>query len=133
MHDLNYCMPDLNYCMPDLNYCGITAELLRNYCGITAELLRNYCGITVKQAELLYARKNSPCLETYGCALRRGKASPAVKRGSNMTGTREVWHLDKFDAKFSLEGRSPSSPSSSPSKSVEVRQVLQVGQVRQVL
>ena len=50
MHDLNYCMPDLNYCMPDLNYCGITAELLRNY-----------CGITVKQAELLYARKNSPC------------------------------------------------------------------------
>ena len=42
------------------NYCGITAELLRNYCGITAELLRNYCGITVKQAELLYARKNSP-------------------------------------------------------------------------
>ena len=60
MHDLNYCMPDLNYCMPDLNYCGITAELLRNYCGITAELLRNYCGITVKQAELLYARKNSP-------------------------------------------------------------------------
>ena len=49
MHDLNYCMPDLNYCMPDLNYCGITAELLRNY-----------CGITVKQAELLYARKNSP-------------------------------------------------------------------------
>ena len=61
MHDLNYCMPDLNYCMPDLNYCGITAELLRNYCGITAELLRNYCGITVKQAELLYARKNSPC------------------------------------------------------------------------
>ena len=62
MHDLNYCMPDLNYCMPDLNYCGITAELLRNYCGITAELLRNYCGITVKQAELLYARKNSPCM-----------------------------------------------------------------------
>ena len=61
MHDLNYCMPDLNYCMPDLNYCGITVELLRNYCGITAELLRNYCGITVKQAELLYARKNSPC------------------------------------------------------------------------
>ena len=51
MHDLNYCMPDLNYCMPDLNYCGITAELLRNY-----------CGITVKQAELLYARKNSPWL-----------------------------------------------------------------------
>ena len=50
MHDLNYCMPDLNYCMPDLNYCGITAELLRNY-----------CGITVKQAELLYTRKNSPC------------------------------------------------------------------------
>ena len=50
MQDLNYCMPDLNYCMPDLNYCGITAELLRNY-----------CGITVKQAELLYARKNSPC------------------------------------------------------------------------
>ena len=50
MHDLNYCMPDLNYCMPDLNYCGITAELLRNY-----------CGITVKQAELLYARKNTPC------------------------------------------------------------------------
>ena len=49
MHDLNYCMPDLNYCMPDLNYCGITAELLQNY-----------CGITVKQAELLYARKNSP-------------------------------------------------------------------------
>ena len=49
MHDLNYCMPDLNYCMPDLNYCGITAELLRNY-----------CGITVKQAELLYAQKNSP-------------------------------------------------------------------------
>ena len=49
MHDLNYCMPDLNYCMPDLNYCGITAELLRNY-----------CGITVKQAGLLYARKNSP-------------------------------------------------------------------------
>ena len=52
MHDLNYCMPDLNNCMncmPDLNYCGITAELLRNY-----------CGITVKQAELLYARKNSP-------------------------------------------------------------------------
>ena len=51
MHDLNYCMPDLNYCMPDLNYCGITAELLRNY-----------CGITVKLAELLYARKISPCL-----------------------------------------------------------------------
>ena len=24
------------------------------------ELLRNYCRITVKQAELLYARKNSP-------------------------------------------------------------------------
>ena len=54
MHDLNYCMPDLNYCMPDLNYCGITAELLRNY-----------CGITVKQAELLYARKNSPCFKFF--------------------------------------------------------------------
>ena len=41
--------------MPDLNYCGITAELLRNY-----------CGITVKQAELLYARKNSPCVLVAG-------------------------------------------------------------------
>ena len=63
-----------------------------NYWGITGELLWNYWGITVKQAELLYARKNSPSRGA-GVGQVWGRCGAGVGQvwGSYGAGVGQVW------------------------------------------